>query len=99
MSELRPQCGRYELKDDGTVVAWDALTSTRSAQLLTVELTNHYKSLKWKVASDSSYTADRLYLGRAQRLDVRAANKAQLPDNCRELARDAQSVLVVSETL
>jgi len=99
VSELQSHCGRYELKDEGKVVAWDALTSTLSAQLLTVELATHTKSLNWAVAGDGSYTAHRVYLGRAQQLEVRAASKARLPENCRALTRDTQSVLVVSETL
>ena len=99
MSELQPHCGRYELKDTGKVVAWDALTSPRSAQALTIELANVTKTLKWTSLGDGSYTANRLYLGRSQRLDVHPASKAQLPENCQALARDTQSALIVSESL
>lgn len=100
MSELRPHCGRYELKDDGKVVAWDALTSTRSAQLLTVEFTKHDVSLHWTKQSDGSYVAERSYRGHEQRIDVRESSKAALPDDCRRpMPKNAQSVVIASDAL
>jgi hypothetical protein len=100
MSELQPHCGRYELKDDGNVVAWDALTSVLPAESLTVDLTKHDSSLHWTKQSDGSYFAERSYLGHKQRMDVRESSKAALPDDCRRpMPNNAQSVVIASEAL
>ena len=99
LSALQPHCGRYEFKDDAKLVVWDALTSSRGALALTIELGNRDASLKWTAQSDGSYSTTRRSSGHQQKLEVRVGSKARLPDNCRAIPRDTQSVLVVSESL
>lgn len=99
MSELQPHCGRYEFKDDGKLVVWDAFTSVRPAQALAIELGKRESALKWTLQSDGAQVANRRHQGRAQRLEIRAAGNARLPDNCRAMLHDVEAVLVVSESL
>ena len=99
MSELRLHCGRYEFKDDGKLLVWDAFTASRSAPLLTTQLGKHEASLKWTAQSDGTLVSHRQHQGRTQSLEIRAARDSRLPDNCRALPREAQAVLVVSEWL
>ena len=98
-SELRPHCGRYEFKDDGKMVVWDAFTSARPAEALSVELGRRETALKWTLQADGTQVANRRHQGRAQRLEVRAASNARLPDNCRAMPHDVEAVLIVSELL
>lgn len=100
LAALEPHCGRYNFGNDGKVIVWDALTSKKPAQLLTVELSSHEPSLRFKTESNGAYSAIRGHLGHEQRIEVRPASKAELPDNCRRpMPRDAQSVAIVSAAL
>lgn len=99
MSDLSPHCGRYEFKDNGKVVAWDALVSTQSPEQLVGTLTRNDRTLKWNHPAESVWIADRTVLGKEQHVQVHASSTAKLPENCRALARSVRSVVIVAEAL
>jgi hypothetical protein len=99
MSELAPHCGRYEFKDNGKVVAWDALVSDQSPEQLKSTLSKRDRNLNWSNPTNGVWFAERTVLGKPQHIQVHAVGVAKLPPNCRELGKTVHSVVIVAETL
>lgn len=99
MSDLSPHCGRYEFKDNGKVVAWDALVSTQLPEQLVGTLAKGDRTLKWNHPAEGVWLADRSVLGKEQHVQVHASSTAKLPENCRALSRTVRAVVIVAETL
>ena len=99
MSELAPHCGRYEFKDNGKVVAWDALVSEQSAEQLKNALSKRDATLNWSNPTNGVWFAERTVMGKTQHIQVHESGVAKLPPNCRALGNTVHSVVIVAETL
>jgi len=99
VSELRPHCGRYEFKDNGTVVAWDAFTSDQAPESLKGALSKHHAKLTWSQPTNGIWTTERTVLGKLQTIQVHTSDRARLPANCPMLPNTSRSVVLVAETL
>jgi len=99
VSGLHPHCGRYEFKNNGNVVAWDALVSAQSPAQLMGTLSTRDRQLSWSNPAKGVWIAERTVLGKAQTLQVYASSASKLPPNCRELTSEVHAVFLVAETL
>ena len=99
MSELSPHCGRYEFKDDGKVVAWDALVSSQPPERILTMLSKGEPTLSFTHPANGVWVADRQVAGKAQHVQLHSSDVAKLPENCRELRGSVRSVVIVAEAL
>jgi len=99
VSVLLPHCGRYEFKDDGKVVAWDALVSLEPPERVVATLTERDPGLHFTQPTHGVWLADRTVLGKRQHVQVHARERANLPPNCRALTNSVRSVVMLAEAL
>lgn len=97
---LLPQCGRYEFKPDGSLLVWDALSSSLPKEQVAGLLSRRDAHLSWMQQPDGSLESSREYMGRKQLLTIRESASLQLPNNCqRPMPPGTQTLLITAQTL